>query len=89
MKDLYDSVLKPLGFELADQSVDGVFLYSHCRAPIFLSVRFQAEKHRCRMSYQMSSGDFGELCTKTILDKDLIIDAMNGFKKTLDKLGIK
>lgn len=88
MKNIADDVLLPIGFEFIESRND-IHLYSHARAPVFAHAFFGGGKNRCKLSYQMSDGLFSEMVTKTLLDRDLIIQQLNGFKETLIKLGIE
>ena len=87
MKNMADNILLPIGFYFIE-SRGGVHLYAHTRAPVFAHAFFGGGKNRCKLSYQMSDGLFSQMVTKTLLDRDLIIQHLNGFKETLEKLGI-
>ena len=88
MKNIADDVLLPIGFEFIESRND-IHLYSHTRAPVFAYAFLGGGKNRCKLSYKMSDGFFSEMVTKTLLDRDLIIQQLNGFKETLIKLGIE
>ena len=88
MKNIADGVLLPIGFYFIESRND-VHMYAHERAPVFAHAFLGGGKNRCNLSYQMSDGLFSEMVTKTLLDRDLIIQQLSGFKETLIKLGIE
>lgn len=88
MKNIADDVLLHIGFYFIESRND-VHMYAHKRAPVIAHAFFGGGKNRCNLSYQMSDGLFSEMVTKTLLDRDLIIQQLNGFKETLIKLGIE